>query len=110
MNKYRAEAIAETYLKTGLFKPDVVAYGNQILYEMEQDKIAMVQAIGYLMEYVEYRAETKQTPHTFGDQNCNFALDLLIKRVSKYSCPNNLKEHLRTKENCPLKEQCKCAV
>lgn len=107
MEQYRIQEIEKSYLKTGCFNPKIVAYGSQILYEMEQDKIAMVEAISYLTDYVKYRKSIKETA-TGGELNCDFALDVLLKRVSKYSCPNALKKHLRTKENCPLKGDCKC--
>lgn len=107
MEQYRVQQVAESYLKTGLFKPDLVSYGNQILYEMEMDLKAMVQSISYLSEYIEYRKGIKDT-HTFGDNSCNQALEILVKRVSEYSCPNNKKEHFKTKTNCPLKDNCKC--
>ena len=104
MEQYRIQQIAKSYPS---FKPEIVAYGDQILYEMEMDLKAMVQAISYLSEYIEYRKEIRDT-HTFGDNTCNQALELLIKRVSVYSCPNNKKEEFKTKTNCPLKDKCKC--
>ena len=104
MEQYRIQQIAKSYPS---FKPEIVSYGDQILYEMEMDLKAMVQAISYLSEYVEYRKSIRDT-HTFGDNTCNQALELLIKRVSIYSCPNNKKEQFKTKANCPLKENCKC--
>lgn len=104
---YRAEKIAEQYTKDGLFKPEIVAYGNQILYEMEMDKRAMVTAIMYLTSYLEYRSKHKAV-HSFGDHDADLALQHLVKRVLIYSCPNPLKEHLRTPENCPAKSECTC--
>jgi len=103
----RAKAIAEKYLKSGMFKPEIVAFGDQIAYEMEMDKRAMVEAISRLTEYLEYRNRIKDT-HTFGDHDCDNALQILVKRVSEYSCPNGLKDEYKTKENCPLKDKCKC--
>ena len=104
MEQYRIQEIAKFYSS---FKPEIVAYGQQILYEMEMDLKAMKQAISYLSEYIEYRKWIKDT-HTFGDNSCNQALELLVKRVSEYSCPNNKKKEYKTKNNCPLKENCKC--
>ena len=104
MEQYRIQEIAKSYPS---FKPEIVAYGQQILYEMEMDLKAMKQAISYLSEYIEYRKGVKDT-HTFGDNSCDQALELLVKRVSEYSCPNNKKEEYKTKTNCPLKENCKC--
>jgi len=37
--------MAQSYLKTGLFMPEKLAYGSQILYEVEQDNIAMKWAL-----------------------------------------------------------------
>lgn len=104
MEQYRIQEIAKSYPS---FNPEIVSYGQQILYEMEMDLKAMKQAISYLSEYIKYRSEIKDT-HTFGDNACNQALELLVKRVSEYSCPNTKKEQFKTKENCPLKENCKC--
>ena len=103
----RIEAIAEAYTKNN-FNHEIVSYGNQILYEMEQDLKAMLWAIDYLSEYIRYREKTKTTPHTFGDNSANQALEVLIKRVAVYSCPSNLKDKYKTIENCPLKDKCKC--
>lgn len=105
MEQYRIEEIAKSYT---VLKPQAVAYGNQILYEMEKDLEAMVQAISCLSEYIEYRKRTKESPHTVGDNSCNQALELLVKRVSEYSCPNDKKQEYKTLDNCPLKEKCKC--
>lgn len=106
--KYRVEEISNRYTKSGMFNPEIVAYGSQILYEVEEDLKAMKFAIKYLSEYLKYREESKTTPHTFGDDDANKALVVLVKRVSVYSCPNSLKDEYKTKENCPLKEACKC--
>ena len=48
MEKYRIQEIAKSYPS---FNPEIVAYGQQILYEMEMDLKAMKQAISYLSEY-----------------------------------------------------------
>ncbi len=61
MEQYRIQQIAKSYPN---FNPEIVAYGKQIIYEMEMDLIAMKQAISYLSEYIEYRSEIKNT-HTF---------------------------------------------
>lgn len=99
MEQYRIQQIAKSYPS---FKPEIVAYGDQILYEMEMDLKAMVQAISYLSEYIEYRKSIRDT-HTFGDNTCNQALELLIKRVSIYSCPNNKRNSLKQKLTVRLK-------
>ena len=103
MKKYRIEAIAEAYTKDGLFKPEIVAYGNQILYEMEKDLNAMKWALNRIDEFLKV-AEVKG----YFTGTLYIAKDELLKRISKYSCPSNLKDEYKTKENCPLKDGCKC--
>jgi hypothetical protein len=36
------------------------------------------------------------------------ALRVLLNRVSEHSCPSNLKDEHKTKDKCPLKNNCKC--
>jgi hypothetical protein len=105
--KYRVEAIAESYLKTGLFKPELVAYGIQILYEFEQDFIAMKWALYRMQEFLRCK---KQYPreHVAGDNDIEIGFRDLLKRVSQYNCPNMKKDEYKTKENCPLGNECKC--
>jgi len=67
--------------------------GEQMQYEWEKDFIAMKWAIDYLTNG--------------GLSGPQLALDTLLKRVSEYSCPSNKKQEYKTKENCPLKEDCK---
>jgi hypothetical protein len=105
--KYRVEAIAESYLKTGLFKPELVAYGNQILYEFEQDFIAMKWALKRMQSFLECKKGSKRK-HIAGDNDIEIGFRDLLKRVSEYSCPNMKKEEYKTKENCPLGNECKC--
>lgn len=105
--KYRVEAIAESYLKTGLFKPELVAYGNQILYEFEQDFIAMKWALYRMQEFLRCKKEY-QREHVAGDNDIEIGFSELLKRISEYSCPNIKKDKYKTKENCPLGNECKC--
>lgn len=108
MKKLRAENIKEWYGKSRAFKDeDIISFSPQMAYEVEKDKDAMVMAIMYLEEYIAYRSKIKEN-FTFGDAGVNTALSVLLDRVSIYSCPNPKKEHLRKKENCPLKDKCKC--
>ena len=105
--KYRVEAIAESYLKSGLFKPELVAYGNQILYEFEQDFIAMKWALYRMQEFLRCK-EKYPREHVAGDNDIEIGFRDLLKRVSEYNCPNMKKDEYKTKENCPLKDKCKC--
>lgn len=103
MKKYRVESISEKYLKAG-FSPEIVKYGDQILYEMEQDLITMKQILSRISEFLEYNKEKNVSCYS----SIQIAYNDLLNRISKHSCPNNLKDHLKTNENCPLKENCKC--
>lgn len=105
--KYRVEAIAESYLKTGLFKPELVAYGNQILYEFEQDFIAMKWALYRMQNFLECKQKYPRE-HVAGDNDIEIGFRDLLKRVSEYNCPSMKKDEYKTKENCPLKDKCKC--
>lgn len=103
----RAEAIANSYTQNGLFKPEIVSCGSQMVYEMEQDLIAMRWAISYLQEALQ--VQEKHSPNTpCGQNQIRQAFDVLVKRVSEYSCPSTLKEQHKTKETCPLKDNCRC--
>ena len=101
--QYRIEAIAEAYTKDGLYKPERVAYGNQILYEMEQDLNAMKWALNRIDEFLGVANK-----HNYFTGTLHIAKDELLKRISKYSCPSNLNDEYKAIENCPLKENCKC--
>jgi hypothetical protein len=103
MEKYRIQEIANHYPS---FSPEIVAYGQQILYEVEQDLIAMKFALSRMKDFLEYHEKQEVKPIHFNTIKIGF--DDLLKRVSEYSCPHNLKDHLRKKENCPLKDNCKC--
>jgi hypothetical protein len=105
--KYRVEAIAESYLKTGVFKPELVAYGNQILYEFEQDFIAMKWALYRMQEFLRCKEKYKRD-FVSGDNDIEIGFRDLLKRVSEYNCPNMKKDEYKTKENCPLGNDCKC--
>ncbi len=101
--KYRIEEIADAYTKDGLFKPEIVAYGNQILYEMEKDLSAMKWALERICDFLKVANERNLFTGTL-----HIAKDELLKRISKYSCPANLKDKYKTKERCPLGDGCKC--
>lgn len=101
--QYRIDAIAEAYTKDGLFNPEIVAYGSQILYEMEQDLYAMKWALNRIDEFLQVASK-----HNYFTGTLHIAKDELLKRISKYSCPSNLKDEYKTIENCLLKEKCKC--
>ena len=94
----RYEDVRQKYTRHGKPWTDenkLFVVGEQMAFEWEKDFIAMKQAIDYLLNG--------------GVQGKNFAFNVLVKRISESSCPSNLKEHLRTKENCPLKDKCKCS-
>lgn len=104
MKRYRIENIAESY--KSVLKPCAIEYGKQILYEVEEDLIAMNFALSRMKDFLEYHEKQEVKPSHFSTIKIGFYE--LLKRVSEYSCPHNLKEHLRTKKNCPLKDNCKC--
>lgn len=103
----RSEQIAKKYLDTGIFNPEHLQCGSQMSYEIEQDLQAMKWAIAYLQSYIEYR-KTIRLYHTFGDQHCNQAFEILVNRVAEYNCPSNRKPEFKNIENCPMGEKCKC--
>ena len=46
--------------------------------------------------------------HAAWDNDIEIGFRDLLKRVSEYNCPNMKKDEYKTKENCPLKDKCKC--
>ena len=100
--KMRADEIAESYIKHG-FKPEIVACGAQMAYEMEMDLRAMKWALDRIIEFLEDAEK-----HNYFTGTLHIAKDELVKRISTYSCPSNLKDQYKTKDNCPLKKDCKC--
>ena len=93
----RHDDIRKKYTRHGgLWKDEnkLFTVGEQMQYEWEQDFITMRWAIDYLING--------------GVSGKQLALDVLLKRVSEHSCPSNKKEQYKTKENCPLKDGCKC--
>ena len=103
MKETRCQSIASRYKS---FKPEITTFGSQIEYEVEQDLIAMKQTIQRLQEYIEeYENRDDRLPYF---HSIEIGYRDLLKRVSKYSCPSNLKERYKTKVNCPLKENSKC--
>lgn len=103
----RAKNIKKAYVDTKSFK-DTTDFecGSQIEYEIEEDLNTMKWAVEYLSEYLEYR-DKKNIEITFGDKQCNNALNLLIERISQYSCISNLKPELRRRKKCKFKDKCK---
>ena len=93
----RYEDIRRKYTRHGGLWTDenkLFAVGEQMQYEWEQDFIAMRWAIDYLVNG--------------GKSGPQLALNVLLKRVSEFSCPCNLKDEYKTSEKCPLKNNCKC--
>jgi len=104
---YRGQSISLHYEKTGLFKADLFTVGNQAMFEWEQDLTAMKSALFYLKEHIEQRGECGQPMETeLGikgyDMMLKKAYECLLKRISKYNCPNLN----RSGQDCPLKEKC----
>jgi hypothetical protein len=77
--------------------------GEQMAYEWEQDFIAMKWALERIDEFLQVAKK-----HDYFTGTLHIAKDELLNRISKYSCPTNLKEEYKTKEKCPLKDGCKC--
>lgn len=102
----RSKEIKESYVNGGVFKDgELFNIGDQMAYEWEQDFRAMKWAVKRLQEFLDV-ANAKG--HFTG--TLNIAYNELVNRISKYSCPSNLKDEYKTKENCPLGENCKCCV
>ena len=93
----RYEDIRKKYTRHGGLWTDenkLFAVGEQMQYEWEQDFIAMRWSIDYLVNG--------------GKSGPRLELNVLLKRVSEFSCPCNLKDEYKTSEKCPLKNNCKC--
>ena len=105
MKRYRIENIADSYNKV-LKDKSSVAYGDQILYEMEKDLKAMRWALEYMDEFL--KANKRQNTNPPGIDLIRMAFKDLLKRVSEYSCPMNQKDEYKTKEKCYLGEKCMC--
>lgn len=101
----RLESIAQSYLKTGLFVPEKLAYGSQILYEVEQDNIAMKWALERMKEFLDANKDEQPTHKKY--MMIDIAYRDLLKRVSEYNCPSLLKDQHVTQEKCPLGNLCK---
>lgn len=103
---YRCDDVKNSYVNTGFWKQDSDTFkiGTQMLYEWQKDFQAMKFTLNRLHEFLEVANEKGYFTGTL-----NIAYNDLLNRVSEYSCPSNLKEHLRTKENCLLKDKCKCS-
>lgn len=104
MKKYRIEQIAESYSNT--CNKELLYYGSQILYEMEQDLTAMKWALSRMKDFIEAN-EDKHFPNF---DLLKIGYKELLKRVSEFSCPSNLKYQYKTKEKCPLKSECRCVL
>ena len=77
--------------------------GEQMQYEWEKDFIAMKWALERIDDFLRIAEQ-----HKYFTGTLNIAKDELLKRISKYSCPINLKDEYKTKERCLLKDDCKC--
>ena len=79
----RVDRIKKKYVESGAFKEDSPAFkaGVSIVYEMEEDYRAMVAAVEYIDNFIEYK---KLGPKTFGDQELFHARERLQKRIDEY--------------------------
>jgi hypothetical protein len=102
----RSKEIKESYIKhQGLWSDEstLFAIGNQLAYEWEEDFKAMKWALCRIDEFLKVAKEKG-----FFTGTLDIAKEELVNRISKYSCPSNLKDQFKTKDNCPLGEKCKC--
>lgn len=102
----RSKDVKESYTKVGGMwnnENKLFCIGDQMAYEWEQDFRAMKCALKRLKDFLE--VANKQNHFT---GSLNIAYNELVNRISKYSCPSNLKDEYKTKENCPLGDNCKC--
>ena len=79
------------------------AVGEQMQYEWERDFIAMKWALERIDHFLQVAKK-----HDYFTGTLHIAKDELLTRISKYSCPVNLKDEYKTKEKCPLGDSCKC--
>ncbi len=101
----RSKDIKEDYIKTKLFKEELFTIGDQMAYEWEQDFRAMKWALNRLKDFLDV---ANKNGHFTG--TLNIAYSELVNRISKYSCPSNLKDQYKTKDNCPAGDNCKCCA
>ncbi len=81
------------------------AVGEQMRYEWERDFIAMIWALERIDNFLQVAKK-----HDYFTGTLHIAKEELIKRLSEYSCPMNLKDEYKTKGRCLLKDGCKCLV
>ena len=79
------------------------AVGEQMQYEWQKDLSAMKWALERICDFLNVANERNLFTGTL-----HIAKEELLKRISKYSCPANLKDEYKTKERCPLGDGCKC--
>ena len=102
----RYNDIRKQYTKHGGLWTDenkLLLVGEQMQYEWEQDFNTMLWALKRIDEFLKVAKENNYFTGTL-----HIAKEELLNRISKYSCPSNLKHEYKTIENCPLKENCKC--
>lgn len=103
MEKYRNKAIANFYKS---LNPELTVCGEQLSYEIQEDLNAMKIVLFRLQGFIEEYENREDRPPFY--HSIEIGYRDLLNRVSKYSCPNNKKDEYKTKENCPLKDKCKC--
>ncbi len=101
----RHDDIRKRYTKNSVWTDENKLFnvGEQMQYEWEQDFNAMKWALDRIDNFL---AVAKK--HDYFTGTLHIAKDELLNRISKYSCPLNLKDEYKTKERCFLKDECKC--
>ena len=102
----RSDDIKKQYIKHGgvwTNENKLFAIGDQMEYEWQQDFNAMRCALERIDEFLKV---AKKYDYFYG--TLYIAKEELLNRISRYSCPTNLKDEYKTKERCLLKDGCKC--
>ena len=106
LNDMRHDDIKKQYtLHGGAWNDEnpLFAVGEQMQYEWQNDLLAMKWALERIDDFLKVANERNLVTGTL-----HIAKEELLNRISKYSCPSNLKDEYKTKERCPLGDGCKC--
>jgi hypothetical protein len=104
----RHDDIRKKYTRNGGLwndKNTLFVIGEQMQYEWERDFIAMKWALERIDDFLQVAKK-----HDYFTGTLHIAKEELLKRLSEYSCPMNLKDEYKTKERCLLKDSCKCLL
>ena len=102
----RSKEVRDDYTKhKGLWSDEnkLFSIGDQMAYEWEQDFRAMKWALSRIDEFLKIAQENDYFTGTL-----HIAKQELLNRILKYSCPSNLKDQFKTRDNCPAGDRCKC--